>query len=85
MTGEQVEQKWEDVKWKRHSCPNCMSYRIHLVWSLTRRWRKYSLECWTCHWCGPRASTIDGAIRKWNRYGEEQQTKGGRKKKDGNP
>ena len=67
-----VQQKWDNLKDKRMSCPNCCSYNIHLNRSMCRTLNKYWLECWQCHWCSPRAITINGAIHNWNKYGREK-------------
>ena len=61
-----IQKKWNLKKEKRESCPCCSSYNIHLNHS-HRKWHKYWLECWSCHWTEKSAVTIDGAIRKWNR------------------
>lgn len=63
-----IQKKWDMKKEKRESCPCCLSYNIHLNHSHSRKWRKYWLECWSCHWTEKSATTIDGAIRKWNRH-----------------
>ena len=62
-----IKKKWDKLKSKRSACPNCGSYRIYLCHAAYRIIHQYHLECWKCHWCGETASTIAGAIRKWNR------------------
>ena len=64
---ERIQQKWDKLKRNREPCPCCGSYVIHLDRSLGRRFFRYRLECWKCHWCGKQANTISGAIRRWNR------------------
>jgi hypothetical protein len=62
-----VQDKWDKIKSKRHSCPNCRSMNIHLNRSLYRRYHRYWIECFDCHWCAERANTIRGALNKWNK------------------
>ena len=51
-------------------CPHCDSYFYPPeIWkSVTRSWwePRFNLYCPSCHWCGERAFTRRGAIRKWN-------------------
>ena len=55
-------------------CPHCDSKfaTCSIVRNLTEHWwdKKYELRCDYCHYNGPRARTIRGAIRNWNRDGE---------------
>ena len=60
-------QRWHELEWKRNSCDNCMSYRIDLEYNLIRKVQRYRLVCASCGHVGPWASTINGAIRKWNK------------------
>ena len=68
---DRVQRKWDRLKHKRNACVNCGRINVHLNRSMTRRFNRYWLECFECHWCAPRANTIRGAIRKWNKYKED--------------
>ena len=68
---DRVQRKWDRLKHKRNACVNCGSINVHLNRSMNRKFNRYWLECFNCHWCGPRGNTIRGAIRKWNKYKED--------------
>ncbi|MBQ9251590.1 MAG: hypothetical protein IJ188_03020 [Clostridia bacterium] len=62
-----VDRKWRKLEPKVHFCPDCCGSIIALSDSLDQRFKRYNLVCETCHYRGPTANTIRGAIRKWNR------------------
>ena len=64
---DKIQRRWDKLKHKREVCPHCGSINSHLDRSLTRKFNRYRVECFQCHWCGKQANTIRGAIRKWNK------------------
>lgn len=49
-------------------CPICGDKHRRLCRTvLPRRWKKYWIECWYCHFCTSPAATKWGARRKWNK------------------
>lgn len=49
-------------------CPACGNKRIWYVRSLTRRFKKYYMECSNCHYCGKAGMTERSAaqMEQWN-------------------
>lgn len=67
MTEEKIQKRWDDRKQKCMKCAYCGRWRP----ALSRRWRfasQYSVWCRKCYHYGPSASTIGGAVRRWNRF-----------------
>lgn len=60
------------IRWEqKRPCPKCRSQEISLVFK-PNGFKKFSLKCENCHWFSKYASTIRGAIRKWNREADKQ-------------
>lgn len=60
---------------ERKPCPNCGHIGAWLCQSQLGKGLlepKYFLECKACHWCSPKAYTVRGAIKKWNRRAKDE-------------
>lgn len=64
---DRVHRKW--LRYKRPILHRCTcGGEVGLNESmLPRRLKKYYCECESCHWTTPKAITIRGAVRKWNK------------------